>query len=86
MKKSIYSVWDSKSRSFCNPFTAHNDNCAIRDFTHAATDPGNEISRYPTDFTLFKLATFDFESGALNAEETPTSLGLASSMINFDKE
>nr|QJB19493.1 MAG: nonstructural protein [Microvirus sp.] len=86
MKKGFYSVWDSKSRSFCNPFSAHNDQCAIRDFAYAASDPTTDICKYPTDYTLFKIGSFDFESGALTVEETPVSLGLASSMINFDKE
>lgn len=86
MKKNVYSVMDSKSQAFCNPFTAHNDACAIRDFAFAAQDPATDICKYPTDFTLFRVGEFNFQTGVLIPEPTPYSLGLASSIINFDQE
>lgn len=82
----LYSVFDSKSRIFCNPFVSHNDQTALRDFARAAIDPSLEIGKYPSDFSLHLIGSFDRQTGFLTPESTPINLGLAASLINFDQE
>lgn len=58
MIKSIYVVFDSKTKLFGMPFMSVNQGAAIRDFEYAANDRNNDIGRYPTDFGLYFLGTF----------------------------
>jgi len=81
MIKNLYSVYDSKSSSFCNPFSEQNDQTALRSFTFAANDPSLDIGRYPADFTLFRIGSFDFESGTIQAEATPLNIALAATLV-----
>lgn len=80
----IYSVFDSKAVTFCMPFVSPNDATALRDFGNAATDRSLEIGKYPTDFTLFRIGSFDKQTGIVKPETTPVSLAVASSLINFE--
>lgn len=67
MIKVICSVFDSKAGVFANPFVAVNLAVARRDYLYACTDPTTALSRNPSDYSLFQLATFDDESGLLTA-------------------
>lgn len=81
MIKNLYSVYDSKSATFCNPFTEQNDQTATRSFAFAANDLDNDIGRYPSDYTLFRVASFNFETGLLVSESTPINIALAYTLI-----
>lgn len=81
MIENLYSVFDSKTGVFCRPFIHLNDQSALRDFAHAASDPEVNIGKYPEDFSLFRVATFCFRTGAIVPEPTPVSLGVAISLI-----
>lgn len=83
MLKYVYSVFDSKSRTFCNPFVSINQFTALRDFRSASNDPASDIAKYPEDFTLYQLASFDDESGLLAPEPQAVNLGMA---IQFKQE
>lgn len=66
MRKSIFCVFDSKARTFANPFTSTNSFTAIRDFATVANDPASIISKHAADFTLYELGEFDDESGLIS--------------------
>ncbi|AXH73754.1 MAG: nonstructural protein [Microviridae sp.] len=57
--KSLFSVFDSKSNLFSNPFSSINSPTAMRDFLRAANDPNSEIHHNPADFFLYSLGEFD---------------------------
>lgn len=78
MIKFIYSVYDSKARTFSNPFVSMRQEMAIRDFTQAARDPQSQISNFPEDYTLFEMGEFDDEIGTFNTHSQPINLGMAS--------
>lgn len=59
MHKGIFSVYDVKSAIYGNPFYSSNLLTALRDFQTAASDPSSTISKYPADFQLFELGSFD---------------------------
>ncbi|AXH76890.1 MAG: nonstructural protein [Microviridae sp.] len=80
----LFSVFDSKASTFCIPFVSQNDSTALRDFAHAASDRNLEIGKYPTDFSLFRIGSFDKTTGVVVPEATPVSLGVAASLINFE--
>lgn len=77
MQTFLYSVFDNKALTFCRPFVAVNDATAIRDFYAAATSD-TDIGRFPNDFCLYRLASFQDVSGLIVPEPTLVNLGLAS--------
>lgn len=81
MFKTAYSVFDSKALIFGNPFYAVNDQVALRDFATASGDPGSAISKNPSDYTLFRVGTYEDDTGKLYPCEVLVNLGLASQFI-----
>jgi len=79
MIKNVYSVYDHKACAFSNPFVAPNDNVALRSFHQAANDENSEISKYPNDYSLFKLGSFNDETGSLSPITPCENLVTASS-------
>lgn len=63
MIKQIFSVCDNKSGVFSNPFTSVNQDTAIRDFAYEVNQGKSEINRYPEDFALYYLGSFDDMTG-----------------------
>lgn len=74
----IYSIKDLKG-DFTAVFCLPNDEYAVRSLPMMAKS--NELyARYPEDFALYRVGTFDFESGIIAAESTPVFIA------NFPKE
>ena len=60
----IYSIYDSAAKAYAQPFFMHNDGLAIRAFQDMVNSQDeNNIAKHPDQFTLFKLGTFDDQSG-----------------------
>lgn len=76
----IYTVRDTKAAAFAPPFFLHRDEVALRTFSDALADPQHPMSAHPGDYQLFRLGTFDDETGELTGEQSPVFL------INGDGE
>ncbi|AXH73764.1 MAG: nonstructural protein [Microviridae sp.] len=81
MQSSLYAVHDAKAVAFCTPFVSDNDSTALRAFRFAANDLSTDIGRYPSDFTLYVIGTFDNQSGQVFSIE-PAALALAATLVN----
>lgn len=80
----MYAVKDIKADAFMQPFVSANDGSALRGFTEAVNgtrEPGNPIHRFPEDHVLYRLATWDDNTGSLSPEPAPFSLGVGTSYI-----
>jgi len=64
MTYEIYTIYDSCSKSYNNPFYFLNDNLATRAAIDLLQDE-NEISRHPQDFAMFKIGQFDPHTGEI---------------------
>jgi len=76
----VFSIYDSKALHYSTPHVQQNTDVARRAFAQAANTPDNQISNFPTDFSLIEIAVFDDELGIL----TPVphvNHGLASSYL-----
>lgn len=73
----IFSVYDSKAESFSQPFFCPNAAIAIRSFSEEVSNPQSQLSKYPADFTLFHIGSFNDSTSLLTPLKTPISLGLA---------
>lgn len=72
----VFAVYDSKARVYGQPFFVVNEGLAVRAFQSSCNDPTTELNKYPEDFSLFRLGTFNDENGELRSE-LPKNLGLA---------
>lgn len=64
-KIGLYSVKDNKVGVFQKPFTCRNDAEASRTLHSACQDPEIQLSRYPEDFDLYFLGTYNEYTGKL---------------------
>lgn len=81
MINSFFSVYDSKAAVFCTPFFSENNHTALRAFRYAANDQTTEIGKYPSDYTLYKIGTFDNLTGEILPVE-PVPIALAITLVN----
>lgn len=63
MQYGMYSIRDTKTEVFSNPWISHNNNTAMRTFSDAAHDPQTNIYKHPADFQLIKVGDWDDDQG-----------------------
>lgn len=80
MKYSIYSIRDMKTDQFSNPMCLVNDGHAIRTLSDEMGKEGVMFGTHPEDFELFRLGTFDTDTG-LYETHTPRSVVLLSELV-----
>lgn len=73
--KKVFTIFDSKTESYVAPFFMLARGEAIRAFTDTVNDSSIPPGKYPEDFTLFELGTFDESSCKFVLYSTPISLG-----------
>lgn len=62
----MYAVRDSATRQYMSILTDINDDCAMRNFDMAVLD--NQVIHFrPSDFSLYKLGSYDSETGKVVA-------------------
>jgi hypothetical protein len=82
MKLKIYSIYDNKAQAFLPLFQVRADGEALRQFKELANNKQTNISKYPEDFALMEMGTFDDAHGKINALSAPKNLGLASEFVD----
>jgi len=74
----IFSVYDSKTSSYSPPMNFPHTGDAIRSFSEIANDKSSTtIGKYPADFTLFELGSFDLQTAKFDLYSTPVAYGVA---------
>jgi len=71
----MFTVYDSKAETYLRPFTMQSTGEAIRGFITTLNDFNTEFGKYPADFTLFEIGTFDPTTCTINSLTTLTNLG-----------
>ncbi|QXP08259.1 MAG: nonstructural protein [Arizlama microvirus] len=69
-----YSILDVKSKIYNNPHFLINDAVAIRQFGIIVNDKESIISKYPEDFRLYRVGTFDMNTGKITSEINPVEI------------
>lgn len=67
---SVYAIRDVKT-GFMTPTIEVNDDTAIRNFSHAVVNSDNILFSFAKDFSLYRLAAFDSDTGAITSEPLP---------------
>lgn len=67
----LFSIYDKRTAKHSEPFTALNEQVAMRLFSHAVNteNKDNQLRNYAEDFELRKLADYDDEGGTITAYE-----------------
>lgn len=63
MTYNVYSILDVKSHLYGPPFYSRHTGEALRNFTELVNDDRSSVSKYPSDFQLVQVATFNDEDG-----------------------
>jgi len=71
VKLQAYSVRDSKAEIFNVPFYGNTHGEAERSFMQVTNDPASNISKFPEDYDLYHIGTYDQTTGILQPLATP---------------
>lgn len=78
----VFAVYDSKVATFGPPFMSNHINEAKRGFREAVNNPQTQLRKYPEDYSLMHLGSFDNQTGKYTNLTAPESLGLAASYLD----
>lgn len=65
----FFTIYDSKGKQYRSPMSALNSQVMIRDICNMMRDPGqakNQLLVNAEDFSLFKIASYDYSSGLMS--------------------
>lgn len=65
----VYTLHDSKTLVYNQPFYAMNHGVARRMVSDVAADMNTSVGRHPTDYTLYCVGTYDDQTGFLKPYE-----------------
>lgn len=83
--KKVYAVQDAKSGMFNAPIFLLSDGEALRAFMDACREGSDSLlSKYPEDFNLFFIGTYDENEGILKGE-VPFHLGNGAVLLGGDR-
>lgn len=77
MKLQIFSIYDSATEAFINPFFSPTVASGIRAFSTVCADENHDFHKNAGDYTLFHLGEFDPTNGLITLLESHCNLGLA---------
>lgn len=78
----VYSVFDTQAQTYNVPFFMKKDGQALRAFIDITNDPKTDIHKHPTDYVLFRLGSFDDESGVISPCEAPQRIANAWELLD----
>lgn len=77
----VYAVYDSKAEAFGSPIFCSTDGLALRGFSDACAAPDSSLHKYPADYVLFKIGTYDPNSGKLTDITPGEHIASASAIV-----
>jgi len=81
MVKQIFSLHDDKALAFTQPFFMDTVGQATRALDGIVNSPETNVNKYPKDFKLYKLGTFDDNSGKLTSLDVPEFIAEANEFL-----
>lgn len=84
-KLDVFCVYDMAAEAYLQPFFLPTKGLALRAFEEAVKKPGTPLSRWPSQFALYRIATFDDLSASFEALP-PVQLALGSQFASLPVE
>ena len=82
----IFSVFDEKAETFSPPMFLKHNGEALRSFQQVVEDNTSMISKFPSDYKLYALGTFDDVAGMFEGVKTPEFLANASDFVEVKQK
>lgn len=79
---SVYSIRDVRT-GFLTPTVEINDDVAMRNFSHAVQSGETVFWSHAADFSLYRIAAFDVDTGRITPEQLPVLLLEASDVVRM---
>lgn len=73
----VYSVYDEKALVYGLPVCFSTDGLALRSFADLVSNPNSNVSKYPSDFKLYRIGEFNDNTGEM-ISCTPVFLAVGS--------
>lgn len=73
-----YSILDSKTGLFSQPWFFNHDQTAFRQVKEAGQDKTNNLGKYPEDFHLYKIGHYDDNTGVMHPTQLQAMGSIAS--------
>lgn len=67
----LFSIFDKKASAFGSVMMAPNDGLMCRTIEENVSGSGHTLARFPEDFDLYELGSFDDSTGRLVAADQP---------------
>lgn len=77
MLNSVYAIYDTGISTWFPPLFFRNKGEALRWFSETVNNAESKLSKYPSDFTLFELGTWNDDNCKFTLLSTPVSIGMA---------
>lgn len=77
----VFSVYDTKTKSYSNPFYSPTPDSAIRAFVDITNNPKSDVNRHPSDYILHQIGEFDDSTGLLTPQTPVINLGIGSDYL-----
>ena len=79
----MFTIYDEKAKAYLPPFFLPSEGMATRTFGDCLNSNDHQFSKHPSDYTLFRLGTFD-DNGAI-MEYCKTVVGNGVEFLNQNK-
>lgn len=76
----LFAIRDLKAQVFTHVITDRNSAQAERNFKTAVSNPESDYARYPQDFQLFELGSYDPDQGVIKPHSQPILICSAESL------
>jgi len=70
----IFTVRDNVVQAYLQPFFSVNEGSAIRSLQEVVNDPNHTFAKYPADYSLYFVGSFDDATGVITPEPEPHRL------------
>lgn len=85
MELKVFSLRDTKGGVYHQPFYQRSHGEAERSIKQLANDPQSMVSKYPEDYDLYYLGTYDDQTGVIKPEDSPQHVLKAVQLVNTNQ-
>lgn len=79
--QTLFTVKDKKATGYSPVFQKPTAGLAEREMCDIARDPQSQLAKYPQDFALYAVGTWDETSAQIKAHETPVFVAEVADLI-----
>jgi len=82
----VFGVYDSKAKAYWPPVYLQQEGLAIRQFTDMVNDGKSTPSKYPADFILYRVGSWDDQTCLFTNEVPPVQLAVGIECVKVQPE